>query len=220
MQSTDEQQSIVKEQSGMRKTLRAEAKAAAAAKEQEKAAKKAEKEEKEQKKDERRKAREAKAKAKADKDAAKKRKADDADEKPKVDDKPETKRPRRSKSAAHLEKTQEPTGSSKDKKRQPRKPKEVEHADAPKDPKERKAKVTSIMTTPCKVWNPHGTPKKQKQREKREIKAQEALKKLTRQKELLGSDLEDLTEPKDESKMTLTWSLYTYPFNFWFDVIC
>ena len=68
-------------------------------------------------------------------------------------------------------------------------------------PKVGRARLTE---TPCKIRDPHGnaTPAKIKQRRKREQKAKQALAKLRRQKELLP-DLKDLTEPDDESKMTL-----------------
>jgi hypothetical protein len=84
------------------------------------------------------------------------------------------------------------------------------------------------MSTPCKVWDPHGksspkkgknadkvmkestpgkkpeaTPKKVKERRKREAKALQALMKLKRQKQLLTHVLNDLTEPQDEGKMIL-----------------
>ena len=74
-----------------------------------------------------------------------------------------------------------------------------------------------LSATPCKVWgtpakpkankklnsDKKGTPKKVKERRKREHKAQQSLVKLRRQKKLLPKALHDLPEPTDESKMIL-----------------
>ena len=81
-------------------------------------------------------------------------------------------------------------------------------------PKVGRARLTE---TPCKIRDPHrnATPAKFKQRRKREQKAKQALAKLRRQKELLP-DLKDLTEPDDESKMTLERSSkYVLPGRCW-----
>ena len=68
--------------------------------------------------------------------------------------------------------------------------------------------MATIAGTPCKVWDPHGkTPKKVKERRKREDKAKQSLLKLQRQKELIPTELADLPEPKDEDKMILNCTI-------------
>ena len=218
---------IVKDQSQMRKKMRDEAKAAAAAKEVEKEKKKQEKIAKEEKKEERKRAKQAKDDAK---EAAKKARTDMKE--PAASASHEAKA-KPNKASVKLPETDEHTGPAVKPSRKRQSPAGDDGA-----PPTRKPRRTSIMSTPVKVWNPHGTPakknqsagsgkgsgsqdkkdaenppgsskaeegtpKKVKARRKREEKAQQAMLKIQRQKQLLPEDLEDLKECEDLNKMTL-----------------
>lgn len=217
-------QSIVKDQAQMRKNRRNEAKAAAAAKEAEKAAKLVEKEEKERQKEERKRAREEKQKEKQNRMAppqapatrGRKRQAEPAEASGHSDAKPSEKKP-------ETNKTRKVTPAEKqdehDDKKKPKKPEPAASAKKAMTPcettekpeKGRRAKLATIMGTPCKVWDPHGkTPRKVRERRKREDKAKQSLLKLQRQKELIPAELADLPEPKDEDKMILNCTSEQY----------
>ena len=186
---------IVRDQQSMRKKLREEQKAAAAAKETQKAMKEALQKEKdalkEKKKAEKAEKVQQQEATKAAKKAAKAAKEKTKDEPKDGDDK-----------------TEETTCNRKRK--------------APEDGNEKPASKRrakhALSATPCKVWgtpgkpkgktakknsDKKGTPKKVKERRKREQKAQQSLMKLRRQKVLLAKALNDLPEPTDESKMIL-----------------
>lgn len=211
-------QSIVKDQAQMRKNRRDEAKAAAAAKEAEKATKLAQKEEKERQKEERKRAREEKQREKqnqmvppqAPATKGRKRQSEPAVASGHSDAKPHEKKPtNKRQKATPAEKQDEHDDKEKPKKPEPaQKAKKPAHETTEKPEKSRRTKMATIAGTPCKVWDPHGkTPKKVKERRKREDKAKQSLLKLQRQKELIPTELADLPEPKDEDKMILNCTI-------------
>ena len=181
-----QQMDIAAEQAAMRKRKKEEQKAAIAAKEAEKNEKQKAKVEKEQEMQAKRAERERK---KAEKEAKRQEKEEMKKSKRESMPKPSV--------AAGSNETEK----AADMKKPSRKGKNAEKEDG----KARKPRKNGIMETPCKIWDPHGrkTPKKVLERRKRESKAQSALAKLRRNRELLPDMLADLEEPKDEGKLNL-----------------
>lgn len=90
-----------------------------------------------------------------------------------------------------------------------RKAENEQSADAKQTTRRRKPRGSALMLTPGKIWDPtgnQGTPKKVKERRKREKKAKQSLYKLRRQKELMPDQLADLQEPLDQNKMPLIFN--------------
>ena len=178
--SSHETSALVVEQAGMRKRRKLEQKAEIAAKEAEKEAKASQKATKMAEKEEKKAAREAKKAMKEEKAKVKQAKEN-------MDSVPAA-------------------GSSKDAKRKRRAAVDPEKAGEKTTPKKAtKTRASKLKDTPCKIWDPKGTPSKvkAKARQKREEKAHQALAKLRRQRALLPEELRDLKEPQDESKLNL-----------------
>ena len=223
VQSLPEASAIVKDQAGLRKAMRDDKKKEVAKKEETKAAKKAEREAKDTAKEEKKAAKQALEVAKEALKAAREKtkkptvKAPAEGEAPKdgqkskmedtkTDEQEEQKPQRKRKKTGTAEEVAENEKAVKKSKQG------SEKTPAAEGSKSRSAAAGVLKGTPCKIWQ--GTPakrksptKKEKARQKREEKARASLAKLRRQREILPDELEDLVEPKDESKMSLDNSL-------------